>query len=83
MRLIALLLLLSHLQLSGAATIAIIDTGFDLDHDFLKPRVLKQETDEEAINPNLKEFNQSLKTSLYFKKFCFIEIFGPKATGRA
>ena len=40
-----------------AATIAIIDTGFDLDHDFLKPKILKQETDEEAINPGLGEFN--------------------------
>ena len=40
-----------------SATIAIIDTGFDLDHDFLRPKILKQETDEEAINPSLKEFN--------------------------
>ena len=32
-----------------AATIAIIDTGFDLDHDFLKPRILKNETDEEPL----------------------------------
>lgn len=39
-----------------AATIAIIDTGFDLDHQFLRPKILKQETDEEAINPNLTEF---------------------------
>ncbi len=39
---------------SFAATIGIIDTGFDLDHDFLRPKILKQETDEEAINPNLK-----------------------------
>ena len=38
-------------------TIAIIDTGFDLDHDFLKPKILKKETDEEAINPGLKEFS--------------------------
>lgn len=35
---------------AGAATIAIIDTGFDLDHDFLKPKILKKETDEEAID---------------------------------
>ena len=40
-----------------ATTIAIIDTGFDLDHDFLRPKILKQETDEEAINPSLKEFS--------------------------
>lgn len=44
-------------NLATATTIAIIDTGFDLDHDFLKPKILKQETDEEAINPNLKEFS--------------------------
>lgn len=41
-----------------SATIAIIDTGFDLDHDFLRPKILKQETDEEAIDPKLiKEFH--------------------------
>ncbi len=44
-------------QLFGATTIAIIDTGFDLDHEFLKPKILKQETDEEAVNPTLKEFS--------------------------
>lgn len=44
-------------QLASATTIAIIDTGFDLDHTFLKPKILKQETDEEAINPNLNEFS--------------------------
>lgn len=33
-----------------AATIAIIDTGFDLDNEFLKPKILKKETDEEAID---------------------------------
>jgi hypothetical protein len=32
-----------------ATTIAIIDTGFDLDHEFLKPRILKNETDEEPL----------------------------------
>lgn len=40
-----------------SATIAIIDTGFDLDHEFLKPKILKQETDEEAINPSLKNYS--------------------------
>lgn len=40
------------------ATIAIIDTGFDLDHDFLKPKIFKSETDEEAQNSELiKEFH--------------------------
>ena len=42
---------------TAATTIAIIDTGFDLDHTFLKPKILKQETDEEAINPTLNEFS--------------------------
>lgn len=36
--------------MSFGATIAIIDTGFDLDHDYLKPKILKNETDEEAID---------------------------------
>jgi hypothetical protein len=40
------------------ATIAIIDTGFDLDHEFLKPKIRKQETDEETIDPALsKQFH--------------------------
>lgn len=43
-------------QVVYSTTIAIIDTGFDLDLDFLKPKILKQETDEEAINPTLKGF---------------------------
>ena len=43
---------------ANAATIAIIDTGFDLDHDFLQPRIMKQETDEEGHHPDLiKEFH--------------------------
>jgi subtilisin family serine protease len=41
-----------------AATIAIIDTGFDLDHEFLKPKILKQETDEEVMSPKLEEFQE-------------------------
>lgn len=46
---------------SPATTIGIIDTGFDLDHEFLKPKIFKQDTDEEAIswqfhdNSHLKE----------------------------
>ncbi|MBA2405209.1 MAG: hypothetical protein H0V66_10595, partial [Bdellovibrionales bacterium] len=51
------LIILCWVNLVGATTIAIIDTGFDLDHAFLKPKILKQETDEEAINPNLNEFS--------------------------
>lgn len=45
-----LILLLLNSAVSFGATIAIIDTGFDLDHDFLKPKILKKETDEEAID---------------------------------
>lgn len=37
------------------ATIAIIDTGFDLDHEFLKPKIFKSETDEEAVDPKLQK----------------------------
>lgn len=32
------------------ATIAIIDTGFDLDHDYLKPNILNNESEEESID---------------------------------
>lgn len=35
-------------SLCFSATIAIIDTGFDLDHDYLKPKIMQKE-DEEAI----------------------------------
>lgn len=52
--LIAILLL----SVAQAATIAIIDTGFDLDHEFLRPRVLKQETDEEMAGQDVvKDFH--------------------------
>lgn len=47
-----------------AATIAIIDTGFDLDHDFLSPKVLKQETDEEAIRGWQFHDNSHLKKAV-------------------
>ena len=57
MRSLLSLIFLLWINQSNAATIGIIDTGFDLDHDFLKPKILKQETDEEAINPGLKEFS--------------------------
>jgi subtilisin family serine protease len=43
-------LLLLKTSVSFGATIAIIDTGFDLDHDYLRPKILKNETDEEAID---------------------------------
>lgn len=45
-----ILLFLLNISLSYGATIAIIDTGFDLDHDYLKPNILKKETDEESID---------------------------------
>ncbi|HLT23337.1 MAG TPA: S8 family serine peptidase, partial [Bacteriovoracaceae bacterium] len=48
-----LICLIFSSQLYGA-TIGIIDTGFDLDHEFLRPKILKQETDEEMIDPELK-----------------------------
>jgi cell wall-associated protease len=51
-----LIQLLFFILSSHATTIAIIDTGFDLDHEFLRPRILRQETDEEVINPKLDEF---------------------------
>jgi hypothetical protein len=52
-----LLLFFLFIHFASATTIAIIDTGFDLDHDFLKPKILKQETDEEAVNPTLRQFS--------------------------
>lgn len=45
-----LLLILFSATFANSATIAIIDTGFDLDHDYLKPKILNKETDEEAID---------------------------------
>lgn len=58
-----LFLLLAFLNVH-AATIAIIDTGFDLDHDFLKPKILKNETDEEPLTFQGLDFhdNSHLKT---------------------
>lgn len=59
------LVLLSLLRVE-AATIAIIDTGFDLDHDFLKPKILKNETDEEPLTFQGLDFhdNSHLKTAV-------------------
>jgi len=49
---------LLKLPAAFGATIAIIDTGFDLDHTFLKPKISKFETDEERQNPEMvKEFH--------------------------
>jgi hypothetical protein len=53
-----LILILMWPAFALAATIAIIDTGFDLDHEFLKPKIFKSETDEEAVDPQLtKKFH--------------------------
>lgn len=57
MQFLLCLILALGLNSALATTIAIIDTGFDLDHEFLRPKILKKETDEEAINPTLKEFS--------------------------
>lgn len=60
------LFLLFLANASYGATIAIIDTGFDLDHDYLKPKILKKETDEEAIDFQGWDFfdNSHLKKSV-------------------
>ena len=70
------------LNVASATTIAIIDTGFDLDHDFLKPKILKHESDEEAINTHLKQFsdwnfhdNQHLKEAVIKDHSLLQEIF--------
>ncbi|HXH30138.1 MAG TPA: S8 family serine peptidase [Bacteriovoracaceae bacterium] len=72
--LLTFLLLYSSLCLS--ATIAIIDTGFDLDHDYLKPKILKKETDEEPINFHGWDFhdNSHLKTPVIEDKNSLQEI---------
>lgn len=60
-----LFLLLANLA-AHSATIAIIDTGFDLDHDFLAPKILKNETDEEPLKFQGLDFsdNSHLKKSV-------------------
>jgi subtilisin family serine protease len=50
MKRLLIFVFLLHLSIGQSATIAIIDTGFDLDHDYLKPNILNKETDEEAID---------------------------------
>jgi hypothetical protein len=44
------LLVFILIPLSFGATIAIIDTGFDLDHDYLRPRIIKNHTQEDRID---------------------------------
>lgn len=62
--------------MSFGATIAIIDTGFDLDHDYLKPKILKNETDEENIKFQGWDFfdNSHLKKSVIEDKSSLQEV---------
>lgn len=71
-----LILLLLNSAVSFGATIAIIDTGFDLDHNFLKPKILKNETDEEAIDFHGWDFfdNSHLKKPVIEDKSALQEI---------
>ncbi len=71
-----LLLFIINSALSYGATIAIIDTGFDLDHDYLKPNILKKETDEEAIDFHGWDFfdNSHLKKPVIEDKSSIQEI---------
>lgn len=71
-----LILLIINSALSYGATIAIIDTGFDLDHDYLKPNILKKETDEEAIDFHGWDFfdNSHLKKPVIEDKSSIQEI---------
>lgn len=46
------IILLIKTYITCSATIAIIDTGFDLDHDYLKPRILSNQSPNE-ISPSL------------------------------
>jgi hypothetical protein len=73
-RFLTLLIFLS--AFCEAATIAIIDTGFDLDHEFLSPKILKNETDEEAIDFQGWNFfdNSHLKKSVIDDKSLIQEI---------
>ena len=71
-----ILLLFLQISVSYSATIAIIDTGFDLDHDYLKPNILKNETDEEAIDFHGWDFfdNSHLKKPVIEDKSSLQEI---------
>lgn len=58
-----LIFLFFSTTLSQGATIAIIDTGFDLDHDYLRPKILRKGSDTEMIDFNGWDFfdNSHLK----------------------
>ena len=71
-----LIFTLLHISVSYGATIAIIDTGFDLDHDYLRPKILNKETDEEAIDYYGWDFfdNNHMKTPVIEDKSSVQEI---------
>ncbi len=71
-----LLLFIFFSSVGQSATIAIIDTGFDLDHDYLKPKILKNETDEEPIDYYGWDFfdNSHLKKSVIPDKSSLQEV---------
>lgn len=49
-----LLSLLIHFSFASSVTVAVIDTGFDLDNEALKPKLKTGETDEESPQPTFK-----------------------------
>ena len=69
------LLLFFCLNVASASNIAIIDTGFDLDHDFLKPKILKHESDEELFSDWNFHDNQHLKEPVIKDQSLLQEIF--------
>lgn len=71
-----ILLFLLSSSISFGATIAIIDTGFDLDHEYLKPKILKKENDEKTIDFNGWDFfdNSHLKKPVIQDKSSLDEI---------
>lgn len=59
-----------------AATIAIIDTGFDLDHNYLKPKIIQKENEKESIKFQGWDFfdNSHLKRPIVEDKTSIQEI---------
>ena len=68
------LFFLSAITSSFGATIAIIDTGFDLDHDFLKPKLSQSESEMEAFDGWNFHDNSHLKKSVIEDPSSFQEI---------
>jgi cell wall-associated protease len=73
---VLLISLILHSTATMSATIAIIDTGFDLDNTYLKPNILKNETDEEAIDFHGWDFfdNSHMKSPVVEDKSSLQEI---------